>query len=143
MHLVTAEQGERQAIDDHSVCAALDGLPGPEAVHQWAQRFALLADITRLTLLLCIHNAGSICVTDLAIAAALKEATVSQALRLMRAHNLVTRVRDGRVIRYQLADEQVHDLLHRFSPPAVPPAADADRRANAAGPGAGARDAAR
>lgn len=115
MHLLTPEQAGRQVIDPEIVCAAMDGLPGPAGVHEWAQRFALLADSTRLTLLLCIHNAGSICVTDLATAAVLKETTVSQALRLMRAHNLVTTERDGRIIRYQLADEQVHDLLHRVA----------------------------
>jgi DNA-binding transcriptional ArsR family regulator len=126
MHLVTEEQAQRQVIDQHSVCAALDGLPQPDVVHEWAQRFALLADITRLTLLLCIHNAGSICVSDLATAAVLKEATVSQALRLMRAHNLVVAERDGRVVRYRLADEQVHELLHRLGPIHTAPAAGAD-----------------
>ena len=118
MHLLTSEQAQRPTIDEHSVCAAMDGLPEPTQVHEWAQRFALLADLTRLTLLLCIHNAGSICVTDLATAAVLKEATVSQALRLMRAHSLVSAHRDGRVVRYRLADERVHDLLHQLVPTA-------------------------
>ncbi len=128
MHLLSDEQAQRPFIDEHRVCDALAGLPTPEAVHEWAQRFALLADLTRLTLLLCIHNAGSISVTDLATAAALKEATVSQALRLMRAHDLVTTERDGRVIRYQLADEQVHDLFHKLMPEAAAHPADASGR---------------
>ena len=117
MHLLSVEQAERPVIDDDRVCEALDGLPEPTAVQEWAQRFALLADPTRLRLLLCIHSARSICVTDLATAAALKEATVSQALRLLRAHGLVSPERDGRVIRYRLADEPVHDLLHKLAPP--------------------------
>ena len=36
----------------------------------------------RLTLLLCIHAAGEICVSDLAVAAGLKDTTTSPALRL-------------------------------------------------------------
>ncbi|WP_133829099.1 ArsR/SmtB family transcription factor [Actinomycetospora succinea] len=81
-------------------------------MHAWVTRFALLADPTRLTLLLCIHAAGEICVSDLAVAAGLKDTTTSQALRLLRAQGLVATQRAGRVVRYRLADETVHALLH-------------------------------
>jgi len=46
----------------------------------------------------------------------------------MRAHDLVTTERDGRVIRYQLADEQVHDLFHKLMPEAAAHPADASGR---------------
>ncbi|HSK59365.1 MAG TPA: metalloregulator ArsR/SmtB family transcription factor [Actinomycetospora sp.] len=84
-------------------------------MHAWVTRFALLADPTRLTLLLCIHTAGEICVSDLAVAAGLKDTTTSQALRLLRAQGLVATRRDGRVVRYRLADETVHALLHQVA----------------------------
>ena len=83
-------------------------------MHGWVSRFALLADPTRLTLLLCIHEVGEICVSDLALAAGLKDTTTRQALRLLRAQNLVSAHRDGRVVRYRLADPVVTDLLDRM-----------------------------
>ena len=80
-------------------------------MHSWVKRFALLADPTRLTVLLCIHHAGEICVTDLAAAAGVKDTTVSQALRLLRAHMVVTARRSGRIVYYSLADGPIATLL--------------------------------
>lgn len=107
-----AEQRHRALDEDHRVCDAIAALPAPDTMHAWVTRFALLADPTRLTLLLCIHAAGEICVSDLAVAAGLKDTTTSQALRLLRAQDLVATRRVGRVVRYRLADETVHSLLH-------------------------------
>ncbi|WP_308286089.1 ArsR/SmtB family transcription factor [Actinomycetospora soli] len=113
MHLT----GDPDAVGvdgDHRVCAAVEALPDAATMHGWVSRFALLADPTRLTLLLCIHEVGEICVSDLALAAGLKDSTTSQALRLLRAQNLVSAHRDGRVVRYRLADAVVKDLLDRI-----------------------------
>jgi DNA-binding transcriptional ArsR family regulator len=96
-------------------------------MHGWVSRFALLADPTRLTLLLCIHEVGEICVSDLALAAGLKDSTTSQALRLLRAQNLVSAHRDGRVVRYRLADPVVTDLLDRIHDGVTPAAARGSR----------------
>jgi ArsR family transcriptional regulator, lead/cadmium/zinc/bismuth-responsive transcriptional repressor len=116
MHLVPAERADRHAIDAHAVCAAISGAGEPDGVRAWAERFALLADPGRLTLLLCVHGAGEICVSDLALASGMNATAVSQALRLLRASGLVRSRKDGRVVRYRLADETIHDLLHRMSP---------------------------
>ena len=64
-----AEQRQRALDEDHRVCDAIEALPDGDTMHAWVTRFALLADPTRLTLLLCIHAAGEICVSDLALAA--------------------------------------------------------------------------
>lgn len=71
----------------------------------WADRFAILGDPSRLVMLLILRRRGSIGVTDLAAAAGLKITTVSHALRLLRAHDLVRSERDGRMIRYELTDD--------------------------------------
>ena len=72
----------------------------------------MLADHTRLALLLCIHHAGEICVSDLAAATGVKDSTVSQALRLLRAHGVVGTRRDGRIIHYHLTEvERLRALL--------------------------------
>lgn len=102
---------------DHRVCEAVEALPDADTMHAWVTRFALLADPTRLTLLLCIHHAGEICVSDLALAAGLKDTTTSQALRLLRAQGLVSARREGRVVRYRLDDDTAHALLHEVAGP--------------------------
>lgn len=103
-------------MDAAAVDAALAGLGDRAVVMQWAERFSVLADPSRLTLLVCIHYAREISVSDLAVAAGMSDTAVSQALRLLRAHGLVTGHRSGRVVRYRLADATVHELIHHVRP---------------------------
>jgi DNA-binding transcriptional ArsR family regulator len=106
----------RPLIEPERVDAALSGLGDRTSIDEWAQRFSVVADPSRLTLLVCIHYAKEICVSDLAAAAGMTDTAVSQALRLLRAHGLVTPSRTGRVVRYRLTDTTVHDLIHRVRP---------------------------
>ena len=78
----------------------------------WAQRFDLLSDPHRLEILLCLHRAPGICVSDLAAALGRSENAVSQALRVLRQQGWVNNTRSGRSVTYRLEDEIVHDLLH-------------------------------
>lgn len=78
----------------------------------WAQRFDLLSDPHRLEILLSLHRAPGICVSDLAAALGRSENAVSQALRILRAQGWVTSTRAGRSVNYRLDDDIVHDLLH-------------------------------
>ena len=114
MHLLPAERADQRIIDGERVCQAIAALDEPAAIAARAQRFAVLADPTRLTILTCVQAAGPISVSDLAAAAGVNEATVSQTLRYLRAAGTVTAERDGRVIRYQLTDTAIATLLaHR------------------------------
>jgi DNA-binding transcriptional ArsR family regulator len=116
MHLVPADRADHRIIDDHRACEAIAALGDPEVVASWARRFSLLADPGRLSLLVCIKAAGPISVTDLAVASGMNDTAVSQALRLLRAAGVVAAERDGRVIRYSLADEEIGSLLARLFP---------------------------
>ncbi|HEY9350665.1 MAG TPA: metalloregulator ArsR/SmtB family transcription factor, partial [Acidothermales bacterium] len=51
------------------------------------------------------------CVCDIAATIGATETTVSQALRLLRAAEVVATRRDGRMIYYRLADSHVRMLL--------------------------------
>lgn len=110
MHLLDPDD-PHTIVDGDRVCEAIAHLPDEDTLHDWVTRFALLADQTRLALLLCIHHAGEICVSDLAAATGVKDSTVSQALRLLRAHGVVATRRDGRTIHYHLTDESIRALL--------------------------------
>jgi DNA-binding transcriptional ArsR family regulator len=111
MHLVPADRADHPVIDDHRVCEAIAALGDQGDVAAWASRFSLLGDPGRLSLLLCIWRAGPISVTDLALATGIQDTTVSQALRLLRTAGIVTAQRDGRIVRYAIADQTILPVL--------------------------------
>jgi ArsR family transcriptional regulator, lead/cadmium/zinc/bismuth-responsive transcriptional repressor len=111
VHLIPADRVDMRMIDSERVCEAISALGEPGTVADWAQRYAIVSDPTRLALLLCIYHAGPISVSDLAVALGANDATVSQALRHLRSSATVSAARDGRVIRYTLADRTLVPLL--------------------------------
>ena len=84
----------------------LDG-PPIEAI---SRQFALMADPTRLRLLIAL-SAGELCVCDLAAATGINRSTVSHQLRTLREARLVRRRRVGKVIYYGLDDDHVVNLI--------------------------------
>ncbi|MEU9481714.1 metalloregulator ArsR/SmtB family transcription factor [Streptomyces sp. NPDC048191] len=111
MHLVPAERAGQRIIDDHRVCDAIAAVGAPERVRAWADRFSLLSDPGRLSLLLALHEAGAIAVSDLAVATGMRDTAVSQALRLLRTAGIVQGEKDGRIVRYRLIDGPISALL--------------------------------
>jgi ArsR family transcriptional regulator, lead/cadmium/zinc/bismuth-responsive transcriptional repressor len=111
VHLLPAERSGHRVIDGERVCEAIAAITCPAAIQARAKAFAVLSDPTRLTLLIAIKAAGPISVSDLAAATGLNDTTVSQTLRYLRAAQVVSAERDGRVIRYQLADGPVAALV--------------------------------
>ncbi|QBJ96122.1 transcriptional regulator [Rhodococcus sp. ABRD24] len=99
------------ALDPDHARRAAQALETPGIVG-WANRFELLSDPNRLRLLLCLHYAPDICVTDLAAALGMTGTAVSHALRLLRQQGWVAAERSGRTVRYRLVDDTVHELLH-------------------------------
>lgn len=91
--------------------ALRERLPGREAVVESADLFRLLGEPTRLAILHALLEAGELCVCDLAAVAGVGENVVSQALRLLRAADIVRTRREGRRIHYRLADAHVRMLL--------------------------------
>ena len=66
-------------------------------------------------ILLALHHAGDLCVSDLAFAVGMSDSAVSHALRLLRAHGMVTAHRQGRLVRYRVAGELTVRLLDAVS----------------------------
>jgi ArsR family transcriptional regulator, lead/cadmium/zinc/bismuth-responsive transcriptional repressor len=111
VHLLPAERSGHRVIDGERVCQAIAAIGSPEAIQARARDFAVLADPTRLTVLMCIRAAGLISVSDLTAATGLQGTTVSQTLRFLRVAGAVTTQRDGRIIRYELACGPIAALL--------------------------------
>ncbi len=73
--------------------------------------FAVLADASRLRLLMSLLEGGELCVCDLAATADMSESAASHALRLLRLNGVVKSRRAGRMIYYSLTDGHVRMLL--------------------------------
>lgn len=99
--------GEPTALD-----AVRRAVGDRQDIEQWAERFALLSEPSRLALLYAIHCYPGLRVSELAEVAGMAESTASHALRLLRTAGWVTSTRDGRSMRYTLVDEAAHELLH-------------------------------
>jgi DNA-binding transcriptional ArsR family regulator len=110
VHLLPADRSDHRVIDAERICQAIAALD-QEVIQARARQFALLADPTRLTLLICIRAAGPISVSDLAAATGINDATVSQTLRHLRASQAVIAEREGRIVRYRLASTPIAELL--------------------------------
>lgn len=91
-------------------------MPHPQSVPEWADRFAVLGDPSRLLLLLLLRERGPTSVKDLAEASGLRQTTTSHALRLMRIARLVATERDGRLALYRLVDPVILELLEHVTP---------------------------
>lgn len=98
-------------LDRDKVAAARAVMPAAAAIEDLAQVFALLGEPGRLRLLTALVEAGELCVCDLAAVSGLSESAVSHALRLLRAHRVVSVSRRGRMAYYRLDDAHVRMLL--------------------------------
>jgi DNA-binding transcriptional ArsR family regulator len=99
-----------RVVDAPRVEAVRARMPAHDDLVDTADVFGLLADPNRLRLLLALLD-GELCVCDLAAVTGQSESAVSHALRLLRAHRIVTVRRSGRMAYYRLQDAHVRMLL--------------------------------
>jgi DNA-binding transcriptional ArsR family regulator len=88
------------------------GLAAVEPVDGWTGLFGALADANRLRILVAIHHAPGIRVSDIAAATGMTDNATSHALAALRVRGLVTCVRRGRERLWELQSERAHALLH-------------------------------
>ena len=120
-------------VDPAKVALVGAAMPEQEALVQLADVFSLLGDPGRLRLLAALLEAGELCVCDLAAVAGMNESAVSHALRLLRAHRVVSVSRRGRMAFYRLDDAHVRLLLdlgltHAGHTTAIHPESERDHR---------------
>ena len=118
---------KRSRLNDVERCAAPDAehgvrpsrkaaLPSNASITSLTELFGLLANETRLKLLLALYDRTNgarpeFCVCDLAELAGASESMTSHQLRLLRDGGLVTFRRDGKFARYALTDGPQAHLL--------------------------------
>jgi DNA-binding transcriptional ArsR family regulator len=82
----------------------------PGLVEEVARRFALLSDPTRLRILDALLERDDITVSELAGVVGEAAPNVSQHLSRLLAADIVGRRRDGRTVRYSVADPTIRPL---------------------------------
>jgi Predicted transcriptional regulators len=93
------------------VCDATAVLADGEQLQHVSAVLDALGDVHRLSILMALHHAGDLCVSDLAFAVEMSDSAVSHALRLLRALGMVTAHREGRLVRYRVAGALTARLL--------------------------------
>jgi ArsR family transcriptional regulator, lead/cadmium/zinc/bismuth-responsive transcriptional repressor len=89
------------------------GAARPDVIDDWAELFHALSDSNRLRILLAVHHAPGICVTDLAGAVGMSANATSHALAALRVRGIVRSERSGRERRWSIASDEIHALLHQ------------------------------
>lgn len=99
------------AVDSTLVADARTRVIGQEAAQSLADWFSLMGDPNRVRIVFTLLEAGEMCVCDLAETVGMSTSAVSHALRLLRNSGMVVNRRDGKTVRYRLADGHVRLLL--------------------------------
>ncbi len=81
-----------------------------EALCDLADLFKIFGDTTRMRILYTLMQ-GSRCVGDIAEALGMTQSAISHQLRILKSSNLVGTSREGKTIRYALADDHVRTIV--------------------------------
>jgi DNA-binding transcriptional ArsR family regulator len=111
VHQVPEARRGVRVIDPDQVCDAIAVLADATQVQHAATVLDAMGDVHRLSILLALRHAGDLCVSDLAFAVGMSDSAVSHALRLLRAHGMVTAHRAGRLVRYRVTGGLAERLL--------------------------------
>ena len=85
-------------------------LPDDDSVRRIARFFALLSDPSRVKLLSAL-TISPLCVTDLADILKMNQTTVSHQLRLLRNMDVVVCERQGKILKYKIANPKINEIL--------------------------------
>lgn len=129
----TYDACEVDVVHLDAVTTARAALPPVDELERVAGLVALLANASRLRMLLALQPARSpraeLCVCDLALVAGASKSMTSHQLRLLRAAGLVRRRRSGRLTYYRLAGGALLPLLIDLASLATPEASTVAERA--------------
>jgi ArsR family transcriptional regulator, lead/cadmium/zinc/bismuth-responsive transcriptional repressor len=84
--------------------AARGRLPRPELLERWAAGAKALSDPTRLAVAVALAETGEACVCDLGWIVGRDEKLVSHHVRALRAADLASSRREGKMVFYELTD---------------------------------------
>lgn len=94
-----------------AVSAVQEAIASETDVLRLAETFKLLADATRLRIVLALR-VQELCVCDLSILLGMSQSAISHQLRYLRAARLVRFRKEGKNVFYALDDDHVDGLLN-------------------------------
>ena len=84
---------------------------GQDAVAAGAELLKVLGSPVRIRVILALEEHGERCVHELTEQLGVKQPLVSQHLRVLRSANLITGRREGKEVRYSIADHHVSHIV--------------------------------
>lgn len=97
-------------LSERSKQEILEYLPSEKVTLKLATYFQNFSDSTRLRILTCLTMC-EMCVNDISKLLSINQTTVSHQLKILRAQNIVTFKRNGKIILYSLANRNVNDIM--------------------------------
>ena len=88
----------------------VDNMPSDRALDGLARFSSALSDLTRLKIV-TVLAASPLCVTDIAELTSLNQTTVSRQLRILKSMDIVECSRQGKVMFYSLAQNNVNGIM--------------------------------
>ena len=85
-------------------------LPEEETLYDLAELFKIFGDSTRIKILYALFE-KELCVNDIAEQLSLSQTAVSHQLRILRQNKLVSGRKEGKNVRYSLADDHVRTII--------------------------------
>lgn len=85
-------------------------MPQTQDFQSLANLYKMFSDLTRVRILWALSR-ESMCVCDLAHLLGMTKSAISHQLKSLRMSNLVSFVKQGKVVYYSLKDEHVKDIL--------------------------------
>ncbi len=88
----------------------IDYIPRNATLHSLAEFFSACSDATR-NKIICALCISEMCVSDLSRILKINQTTCSHQLRLLRAADIVTQRREGKIIYYSLKNRKIENVL--------------------------------
>lgn len=85
-------------------------IPSDNQLGKLAEFFQNLADSTRLKIIACL-SVCDMCVNDICVLLSINQTTVSHQLQILKAQNVVSYRREGKILIYSLCSHHVNEVL--------------------------------
>ncbi len=97
-------------IDNETENTVKTYIPRNATLHALAEFFSACSDATRAKII-CALSISEMCVGDLSRILGINQTTCSHQLRLLRAADIVSQRRDGKIIYYSLKNRKIENVL--------------------------------
>ncbi len=88
----------------------LSALPQESQISKLAEYFQNFSDSTRIKILTCL-SMMNMCVNDISTVLGINQTTISHQLKQLKAQNIVSYKRDGKILVYYLTNNNVNDMM--------------------------------